>query len=475
MGTVTQLRNEWAEAVEAAGQIAEATPFNQEAYNQAWAAVESAQAAHQRAVKLEAAQAALDLVKPEDRDPGMADSREPLIPSVSVERANAVPKDFIDLGSGHIVPYADQNTEGYIRSNPSSVQMRGVMQRFGPELRVQAQQERDAFLAYVRGGRNSRRFRDSADMRAALDRLDVNNLEQQEGVDADGGYLVPTDQRVTELFHDAGAPGGMARQMSSVRLTSRDKGYIPSGGDIVWARIAEGATPSSVKTTFGQRKFSIEKSGFNSEASMELLADEAYSIADFLAQIGMEAKGRYEDQMAIVGDGDADPLGITVTPTATPRGLVAAVADATPDVPTSGPTMATMAQAYLSLPSQFRGPNTYLFTTSSFIARLWAMARAGGDMGMVPTAGGPGEFMILGRPIVAFDGTGWADAAVLASDENVGCWGDFSNYVFLDRLGTIFMRDDSVDFKSDEVAYKMRERYDSFFLLANAFRILTVA
>jgi HK97 family phage major capsid protein len=71
-----------------------------------------------------------------------------------------------------------------------------------------------------------------------------------------------------------------------------------------------------------------------------------------------------------------------------------------------------------------------------------------------------------------FDGTGWDNAATIAASEEVGAIGDFRHYVFMDRLGTVMTRDDSVYTASDQVLIKARKRYDSFFDLAAAFLIL---
>ncbi len=80
--------------------------------------------------------------------------------------------------------------------------------------------------------------------------------------------------------------------------------------------------------------------------------------------------------------------------------------------------------------------------------------------------------MLLGAPVEMFDGTGWDNAAAIAANEEVGAVGNFSNYIFMDRLGTSVRRDDSVYSASDQILIRARKRYDSFFADENAFRIL---
>ena len=196
--------------------------------------------------------------------------------------------------------------------------------------------------------------------------------------------------------------------------------------------------------------------------------DSAYSVSSFVAQIGMETSGRFEDVESIGGDGTTEMLGLRTTPPAA-RSDTTAIVRATPKI-TTLPKITELAQVYMALPEQFRGPSTYWYTNSGFIGHLWGMTSSGGDRGLIPVGAGAGEFALLGRPLVPFDGTGWQ--AHGTADNEVGAVGDFDEYVLLERMGKIFERDDSVGFETDEVAFKMRQRHDSFFMIANAFRII---
>ena len=80
-----------------------------------------------------------------------------------------------------------------------------------------------------------------------------------------------------------------------------------------------------------------------------------------------------------------------------------------------------------------------------------------------------------GRPAVLFDGTGWDDAAALATGEEVGAFGDFTNYYMIDRVGISIRRNDSLYMGNDQVGFFARKRGDGRVGLTNAFRIMKMA
>lgn len=465
MPTLTELKNEWAEAVTAAKDLA----GDPEAFNKAWDTAELKRRSYENLQKVEAAENQVDAL----HRPGatLTDIRNPddaslnAVPNVSADEANRNPAKFINLGNGRIVPYATKTSEGYMRGYPASVQLPEIKARYGDELRNEAWEEREAFSLYARYGENSARFSDPR-MRKALQRLSARNA-LQEGTDSEGGFLVPVDERMDILVHDPGALGGVTRAISRKMTTSRDGGTIPSGTTITWAGINEEATPADSDPVFAQIPFTIRKSGFNDTISEELLADSAFDVPGFLSMVGLEEKGRYEDTQAIGGDGTTEPLGLRTTGSA--QGDVGDITDL---LTLAAPTLLEVVSAVLELPAQFRNGGTRLHTSSSFVARLASISASGGQVFLLPDAANGPSFRLLGVPIVMFDGTGWDDAATISANEEVGAIGDFARfYVFMDRMGTVFRRDDSVAFRSDQVAFKMRVRYDSFFTENNAFRI----
>lgn len=469
MPTLSELKNEWAEAVTAAKDLA----GDPEAFNKAWDAAELKRKSYENLQKVQVSENAIDAMHRKGET--LSDIRNPddaaqnMVGNVPADRANLTPGAFINLGNGRIVPYATKTTEGYMRGYPASVQLPEIKARYGDELRMEAADEREAFALYARFGENSQRFNDPK-MRKALARLSARNA-LQEGSDSEGGYLVPADERTDLLVHDSGAPGGTIRPISRTMTTSRDGGTIPSGTTITWAGINEEATPADSDPAFAQIAFTIRKSGFNDTISEELLADSAFDVISFLSMVGLEEKGRYEDTQGIGGDGTTEPLGLRTTGAA--QGDIGDITDL---ITLAAPTLLEVNKMVLELPAQFRNGGTRIHTSSSFLANIMSIAATGGQTFLQPDAANAPGYRLLGIPIVLFDGTGWDDAATQGANEEFGAIGDFARYyVFMDRMGTVFRRDDSVAFRSDQVAFKMRVRYDSFFTENNAFRIIKAA
>lgn len=463
MPTLAELRNEWAEAVAKAQELAAGR--DQDGFDRAWADAETKRRQFENMERADAAEKAL-----EGRGPTVTDLRDPndakgnVVPNVSAAQANAKPNQHIEVAPGKFIPFATKTTEGYNRRSPASVQLPEIMARYEPgsELWEEADLQRRAMNIYLRKGLNATEWNDP-NLRRALNAL-------QEDTDSEGGYLVPTDQRV-ELIHDPGNRGGALRGVSRVLQTSRDGGTIPTGSTITWAGIAEEATPTVSDPAFNQVTFTIRKSGANMLLSEELLSDSAVNLPAFIGTIVDEESGEYEDQQGIEGDGTTEPLGLRTTGPAANGG---AISDITDLLTLAAPTLTEIVSAYFELPAQFRGNATW-YTTSSFMARVASISATGGQQWILPDGSGRPQLNILGAPVIMFDGTGWDNAAAIAANEEVGAIGDFSKYVFMDRLGVVVRRDDSLGFASDQVYFKARKRYDSFYTLANAFRILKAA
>jgi HK97 family phage major capsid protein len=456
MATVTALKNEARAALEKARMVA--AGGDKVAYATAWADYEEKFGEFERAEKLEAAAKLFD-----DDRPTIADLRNPAdasdVPNVPNAIANQVPAGYMQVAPGRVVPFATRATEGFIRNSPLAVQLPSIMARYSPELHAEADLQRQAFAVYMRKGPNAREFND-ANLRRALNAL-------QEGTDTEGGYLVPIDQRV-EITHDPGNMGGVTRRIARVLQTSRDGGTIPTGTTISWGAIAEEATPAVSDPAFAQISFTIRKSGANMLLSEELLGDSAVNMPAFIGQIVDEESGEYEDQQAVEGDGTTEPLGLRTTGPAANGG---AISDITDLLTLAAPTLTEIVSAYFELPAQHRGRATW-HMTSSLMARIASISATGGQQWVLPDASGRPSLQILGAPGVMFDGTGWDNANTIAANEEVGAFGDFNRYVFMDRLGVVVRRDDSLGFASDQVYFKARKRYDSFYTIANAFRIL---
>lgn len=458
--SVKLLENEAREALGEAKAIREDPDATEAQFKTAWAAYETKHAAWQDAAKIESAERSLSAPKlGEDIDLREVESDPTRVEAVSKDEANKNPSGFKDLGNGMIVPYATRDSEGYLRKYPAAVQRPDIIARYGPELQTEAELQREAFAAYMRKGYQSVAVK-SPDKLKFLDAL-------QEDTDTEGGYLVPTDQR-TELIHDPGAPGSSLRRISRVLQTVRDGGTFPTGTTAAWAAIAEEADPGITDPVFGQVTFTIRKSGINFKLSEEFLADEASDVLGFIGNVVDEESGRYEDQQGIEGDGTTEPLGLRTT------AAHGTVGDITDLLTLAAPTLTEVVSAWAEVPAQFRtqGQGFAWHMTSSLFARIASISASGGQLWTLPNAANAPRPLILGAPVEFFDGTGWDDAATISANEEVGAVGGFMNYVFMDRVGVTVRRDDSRFADTDQILIRARKRYDSFFTISNAFRIL---
>jgi HK97 family phage major capsid protein len=463
VATLTELRNDWAEAVTAAGKLGE----DKEAVDKAWADVEAKQALVQRAEKVAAAEKALGTSQAEAAQMAgdlRSNADAALIKPASMEAANAIPNGYIQVADKVVVPFASATTEGWIKKLPVSAQHPDILARLTPELRAEKDLQERAFALYFRGGVKAIQRAVNQMGSTEGDKLLQAFNALQEDTDSEGGYTVPTDQRF-EVIRNPGAPGGVTRPISTVFTTTRDGGTWPTATSVTWAGIAEEESKADSDPAFDQVPFTIRKSGVNNRLSTELLADSAVNIPALLGVLYGEARGRYEDQQAVEGDGTTEPLGLRTT--GSPQG---AIADAT-DVWADPPTALEIIKLYYQLPAQWRSNATWHLTSSLF-AKIVSVGSAAAGMHFADLITGSFGTSLLGRPVVFFDGTGWDDAATLSSGEELGALGDFRQYYFIDRLGMSVYRDDSVYFNTDQVAFKARVRYDSLYALADAFRII---
>lgn len=458
MPTLLEARNEWAEALAKAKDLVS----QPDAYNAAMADADLKRRTFENMQRV--AESEKTLALPEQQVREMAeDYRNPadaaVVRPVTAATANLNPSQFIAIGD-NIFPVATRDSEGWMRGRAVAVQHPDILKRLSPEMRQEKRLQEEAFAYYFRRG--------LAAMREHRPEL-VPHLRAlnalQEDTDSEGGYLVPTDQRF-EVIRDPGATGGNLRARSTVSQTTRDGGTFPSATSVTWTGIAEEAANADSDPAFGQVPFTIHKSGANNTLSEELLADSAVNIPALLGQLYGEARGRYEDQQGIEGDGTTEPLGLRSA-----NHAAVSIADIT-DVWANPPTGLEIVKAFFELPAQYRNNNTAWWMTSSLFSLIFSVNSASAGMHMADLLTGGPNLSLLGRPVFFFDGTGWDDGAAIASGEELGAIGDFSTYYFIDRMGLSVTRDDSRYTEKDQVFFKARFRYDSRWTIANAFRIL---
>lgn len=349
---------------------------------------------------------------------------------------------------------ASHKPVGWLKGYPAAVQPRWVRDKMGSTQKEEAEVYKEAFATWMLD-----RSPGALGFFAKADQGYIKAME--EGTDNEGGYLVPEDWR-DELIHDPGLPGTVHRPHCTVVQTGRDVGNFPSIASVTWAAIVEEAVISGAESspTVGQVAFLINKAGGLVKVSTELLEDNAHNLPAVLTQLFNEAKGRWEDEQIIGGDGTTEPEGIRT--------------DGTNDVIMDGDDVLIIADLHLwfwDMPAQHRA-NGRFSTTSSFMQRAIALNNAAaGQHLLTDLTQAPAE-RLLGKPIILFDDTGWDDAAALTTNEELGVFADFRHYYLIDRVGISIRRLNEIYIPNDQIGFFARARQDGRVGLPAAFRIL---
>lgn len=205
MATVTELKNEWAEAVSAAGKLGD----DKAAFDAAWTDAEAKRHKFENAQKVSDAEKSLGTPATEVQQ--MAESTRnnadaSLIKTVDAATANTIPNGYIEVAGKAIVPFASATTEGWIKKLPVACQHPDILARLTPDMRAEKDLQERAFALYFRGGTNAvKRAVDAMGTEGSKLLRAFNAL--QEDTDSEGGFLVPTDQRF-EVIRNPGVPGG---------------------------------------------------------------------------------------------------------------------------------------------------------------------------------------------------------------------------------------------------------------------------
>ena len=279
----------------------------------------------------------------------------------------------------------------------------------------------------------------------------------QEGVDTEGGYLVPDEFERTLIqgLNEA----AVIRSKAHVITTSSGLHKIPvvaSHGSAAWID-EEGAYTES-DDVFAQVQLDAHKVGTLIKVSEELLYDSAFDLEGYISSEFARRIGDKEEEAFLVGNGTSKPTGIL---NATGGGEVG--------VTTAGAAAITadeLIDLYFSLRAPYRKNAVWVLNDSTIkIIRklkdkndqyLWQPALRDGD---VPT--------ILGKPYFTS-----AFMPEVAAGAKTIIFGDLNYYWIGDRQGITFKRLNELYAGNGQVGFLASKRLDGRTVLPEAIKIL---
>ena len=294
-------------------------------------------------------------------------------------------------------------------------------------------------------------------MRLNTSPMEVRNA-LSEGVDSEGGYLVP-DEFERTLVQSLADQNIMRSLAKVIQTTSGDRKIpvVSTHGTATW--LDEGKPYSESDEAFTQISLSAFKLGTFLKISEELLNDAAFNVEQYLASEFARRIGAAEEEAFLVGDGKGKPTGI-FNPTG---GAETGVTSAKPtDISAD-----ELIDLHYSLRSPYRARAVWLMNDAT-VKTVRKLKDGNGQYLWQPalTAGTPD--MILGRPV---------HTSVFVPEVKAGArtvaFGDLGFYWIADRQGRSFKRLNELFATSGQIGFLASQRLDGKLVLPEAIKVLT--
>lgn len=249
------------------------------------------------------------------------------------------------------------------------------------------------------------------------------------GTSTQGGYLVPTHLDPTLIMTNSGSSNAVRAMARVVTLTTEKQwnGVTTAGSDFSWD--AELTEVSDDSPTFGPAAIPVYTGRGFIQASYEAFDDIA-SLASDVLMLFADGRDRLEGAAHCVGGGTNSPTGIFTA------------LDANTNVEVTSTTAATIGLVDLqslkrAVPVRWRGKGSWLMAPvySDAIKTLGAALSASYSTDITQS----NTDLLLGRPLVESDDAPTTQTTNVRDNEIV--FGDFSNYVIVDKPGST-----SIDF-----------------------------
>ena len=313
--------------------------------------------------------------------------------------------------------------------------------------------ERAASMKPDKVGRASDAYKEDFD-RHLRGKVPVHNV-LSEGVDADGGYLVPDEfeRDIVAALEEE----NVIRSLAKIITTQHERKIPVATGHSVAQWTAENAAYTESNPTFGQKQIDAFKLTDLCRVSVELLQDSAFDIEDYLMKEFARAFGIAEEQAFCVGTGTNQPTGI-FTANGGQVGVTAAANNAI--------TADELISLVYALKSPYRR-NAKVLMNDATISAIRKLKDGNGVYLWQPSlqAGEPDK--LLGYDLY----TSPYVPTMAASAYTVG-FGDFKNYWIGDRAGRTVQRLNELYATNGQIGYVATERVDGKVILTEGIQLL---
>ena len=290
----------------------------------------------------------------------------------------------------------------------------------------------------------------------------VHNV-MSEGVDANGGYLVPTEferQIVTALDEN-----NVVRSVANVIKTAAERKIPVAASHVAAQWTAENGAYTESNPTFAQKAIDAYKETALAKVSIELLQDSMFSVEAYLANEFGRAFGILEEEAFCVGTGTGQPTGIfnAYDNNAPVGGEINVI---------TGTSGAVKGDDLISLIYALKAPyrkNAKFLMKDSSVAEIRKLKDGNGVYMWQPSlqAGQPDK--LLGYDLLTS-----AYAPEIAANALPVAFGDFHSYWISDRSGITIQRLNELYSANGQVGFIATKRCDGKTILHEGIQLLKV-
>lgn len=290
----------------------------------------------------------------------------------------------------------------------------------------------------------------------------IHNV-MSEGVDANGGYLVPTEferQIVTALDDN-----NVIRSVANVIKTAAERKIPVAASHVAAQWTAENGAYTESNPTFAQKAIDAYKETALAKVSIELLQDSMFSVEAYLANEFGRAFGILEEEAFCVGTGTGQPTGIfnAYDDNAPVGGEINVI---------TGTSGAVKGDDLISLIYALKAPyrkNAKFLMKDSSVAEIRKLKDGNGVYMWQPSlqAGQPDK--LLGYDLLTS-----AYAPEIAANALPVAFGDFHSYWISDRSGITIQRLNELYSANGQVGFIATKRCDGKTILHEGIQLLKV-